>query len=236
MAAAETRIQSQNLPIPALSEVGTPIAKKTSDRSARRPTTDTSPLDWGGARNSAARKSSGLSARQAMGIVNAARAAWQRGLAFNCHVTIDWSLLGVDDADAAKATGAFLTRVRDWLRKQGEPFAYAYVRENGHKMGSHVHILAHMPPGYNWAYHRSLKWLEGVTGKPYRKGAIRTTRIRGTERGKITSINLYQCNLANVVDYLIKGVLPDVARVLHRGHVFSGVIVGKRAGCSQNIS
>ncbi len=97
----------------------------------------------------------------------AAQTAWVRGMPFSRHVTIHWAKLGVPDAAAAAATGAFLTAARDWLRKQGLPFAYAYSRENSGENGAHTHILAHLPPGTFWAFQRSKRWLERISGKPY---------------------------------------------------------------------
>lgn len=166
----------------------------------------------------------------------AAQTAWRRGIPFNSHITVHWAKLGVHDNDAAAATGALLTLLRDWLRKQGLPFAYAYARENGDTKGSHVHILAYLPPGAEWNSQRSRRWLMRVADGPYFTGAIRTKRIRGTGGGRVILPDLYATNLAVVVGYLTKGAWPNVAAALALPRVEPcGRVVGKRAGWSENV-
>jgi len=170
------------------------------------------------------------------GIITAAETAWRSGIPFNSHVTVHWAKLGLADDEAAPATGALLTLLRDWLRKQGLPFAYAYARENGATKGSHVHILAHLPPGAGWNSQRSRRWLKRIADGPYFTGAIRTKRIRGTCKGRVILPELYAANLADVVSYLTKGALPQLAAVLTIRRVEpGGHVVGKRAGWSQNV-
>jgi hypothetical protein len=50
------------------------------------------------------------------------------GLPPNRHWTVHWIRAGVSDDEAAAATGALLTLVRDWLRKQGYQTGRRYVR------------------------------------------------------------------------------------------------------------
>ena len=170
------------------------------------------------------------------GIITAAETAWRRGFPLNCHVIVHWAKLGVPDAAAAAATAAFLTSVRDWLRKRGLTLAYVYARENSEENGAHTHILAHLPPGTPWAFQRSKRWLERITGEPYFTGGIRTRRIRGTGDGRVILPDLYAENLAEVVGYLTKGALPAVASALALERVKPGWrVVGKRAGWSENI-
>ncbi|QBM77409.1 hypothetical protein E2E30_17770 [Sphingomonas sp. AAP5] len=221
---------------PRLPNAGTQAAIYNTSKSARHRHGKSACNGWGGSRNRADRCSEGLTAKQVEGIEAAAQTAWRRGLAFNCHVTIHWAKLGVADDATAAATGAFLTCARDCLRKQGLPFAYAYVRENSGDNGAHSHILAHLPPGTRWAFQRSKRWLERISGKPYFTGGIRTHRIRGTGSGRVILPDLYAENLAEVVGYLTKGALPSVAAALALERVkFGGRVIGKRSGCSENV-
>jgi hypothetical protein len=172
------------------------------------------------------RSSAGLSAHQANGVIEAALHARRIGLPFNRHVTIRLERAGIPDRDAVKVIGAFLTRVRDWLRKKGHRTAFAWVRENGAMIGSHVHILLHLPAGVSFG-HRPRRWIEATSGKPYRAGTIRTKRI---------SEAAYDDNLGVLVGYLCKGASPDVAETLGlERRKPGGTIIGKRAGWSENI-
>ncbi len=228
---------SENGANPRIRNSGTKDAIYTIIPSARRPDGKLPFSGWGGARNRADRTSDGLTAKQVEHIIAAAQTAWRIGFPFNCHVTIHWEKMGVTDDRAAAATGALLTLVRDWLRKQGLPFAYAYVRENGDGKGSHVHILAHLPPGARWGYQRSRRWLEGITERPYRQGAIETRRVRGTIGGRVVLPDLYAENLGVVVGYVAKGAPQEFlgAMGIIRAHEPGGRIIGKRVGWSQNI-
>jgi len=173
--------------------------------------------------------------RQAAGIIRAAEAACSLGLPFNRHVVIHLEKAGVTDRDAAKAIGAFLRMVRDWLRKAGFRTAGAWVRENGESKGSHVHILMHLPVGASWHFQRSRRWLERITGNGYRKGVIVTKCIRGSANPEAL-FDLYRANLKTLVAYLVKGVRQEQASALRIANCeFSGFIIGKRAGWSQNV-
>jgi hypothetical protein len=192
---------------------------------------------WGGARNRGDRVSDSLSLHQAEGIVRAAHRACAIGLPFNRHVTIHWERAGVADAKAAGAIGAYLTLARDWLRKRGWGFAYSWVRENGDDKGSHVHILMHIDPAIAQPFTAmQRRWLRRVTGKPYRKGVIRTSRIGGSVRAFETAPEAYQANLAVVVGYVLKGASQGAAMALGLDRLESGgSIIGKQAGWSVNV-
>jgi hypothetical protein len=125
------------------------------------------------------------------------------------------------------AIGAFLTKLRHWLRKQGHRTAYAWVRENGRVIGSHVHILLHLPPGVVIGGHRSRRWIEAISGRRYCTGTIKTRAI---------SQRSYDANLAAVVAYLCKGASDEVAEGLRlERRKPGGRIIGKRAGWSENV-
>jgi hypothetical protein len=103
---------------------------------------------WGGKRNRADRVSFRISPVGVAGLISAVAHAAQIGLPLNRMITVNWTALGLVDAQAAQATGRLLKLLRDALADLGLPFAHAYLRENdagnGEK-GSHVHILAHIP-------------------------------------------------------------------------------------------
>ena len=162
MSAREIGVNSPNL------ETGTLCAFSNSPKSERTFNAKPSFSTWGGARNRADRASNCVTLAQASRVILAAQRAYGIGLPLNRHVTLQWTRAGIEDFEAATATGAFLTLVRDWLRKRDGQFAYTWVRENDEgdgSKGSHVHILMHLPASTEWTYWRSRRWLERVTGR-----------------------------------------------------------------------
>ena len=174
-----------------------------------------------------------------LGVVGAAYSALQIGVPLNRHITIHWGLAGFSDAQSGAATSRLLGLMSDWVRKRGWKFAYIYVRENDPDAGkgSHVHILAHVPPHDSKAFtHHQRAWLRRVTGQPYRVGTIRSRPIGPTVRTFANSPDVYLANLDVAIGYLIKSALPDVAETLNLGRrERGGMVMGKRAGWSQCI-
>lgn len=220
-------------------QAGTALAIYSNSKSAR-PFDGKLPFSsWGGARNRASRTSDSLSPERATGLIEAAQFAAAIGLPFNRHLTIHWERAGVPDSRAAAATGRFLKQAGDWIGKRGGRIAWLWVRENDEgdgSKGSHVHILLHVPAGSKWTGWRLRRWLERITGKPYRAGTIQTARIGGTLRAAEMAPAVYQANLAAVVGYVLKGASRDAARALGLKRVEAGGrIIGKRCSTSQNI-
>jgi hypothetical protein len=197
---------------------------------------------WGGRRNSASRTSDSLSLSQATNILEAAQFAAAAGMPFNRHVTIHWQQAGIPDERAAWATGRFLKLAGDWIDKRDRKigsnrarFAWAWVRENGERKGSHVHILLHLPAGTRIGA-MQLRWIRSITGKPYSASTIKTARIGGKAAAAQSSPAAYGTNLAAVVGYILKGASRAAARELGLERlVAGGRIIGKRAATSQNI-
>lgn len=197
------------------------------------------PRRWGGSRNSASRTSDSLSLNQAANILEAAQFAAAVGMPFNRHLTIHWQQAGIPDERAAWATGRFLKLAGDWMAKlRGEyagRFAWAWVRENGERKGSHAHILLHLPAGARIGGMQR-RWLRSITGKPYSASTIKTARIGGTSGAAHSAPAVYAANLARIVGYVLKGSSSDAARQLRVERLEpGGRIIGKRAATSQNI-
>jgi hypothetical protein len=198
---------------------------------------------WGGRRNSASSTSDSLSLNQAANILEAAQFAAAAGMPFNRHLTIHWQQAGIPDERAAWATGRFLKLAGDWIAKRdrentrGERgrVAWAWVRENGARKGSHVHILLHLPAGTRIG-RMQRRWLRSITGKPYSASTIKTARIGGTAGAAQSAPAAYRANLAAVVGYVLKGASQAAARKLELQRLEAGGrIIGKRAATSQNI-
>lgn len=219
--------------------VGTGHAINLSPSVASSPT-----RRWGGSRNNASRTSESLSLDQVANIIEAAQFAAAAGMPFNRHVTIHWEQAGIPDERAAWATGRFLKLVGDWVGKRrnlnfnqekSNGIAWAWARESGHRKGSHVHILLHLPAGAQIGAMQR-RWLRSITRRPYRPRTIKTTRIGGTAGAAHSAPATYQANLSKVLSYVLKGACPTAAAELELEQLQAGgLIIGKRAATSQNI-
>jgi hypothetical protein len=192
---------------------------------------------WGGARNRRDRVSTALSLAQARSIIAAAYQAHAVGQSFNRLLTVHWEALGLTDSQAAEASGDLRKLSSDWLRTRGVEPAWAWVRENdagdGSK-GSHLHLLLHCPSsvpiGRMWR-----RWLRKITGKPYRRGGVHTSRIGGTLNSYDAAPAHYLANLDVVLAYVCKGVSLADATALGIEHEPGGAIIGKRAAWRQGL-
>ena len=217
--------------------IGTAVAVESLD-SGKRSVSRGASAGRGGFRNRADRKSHWLTWGQVLTTVEAADAALTRGLLLNRFVTIHWGALGVPDNEAVEATGRYIKLLSDWVRSQGSQLACVWVRENDPNkpaVGSHVHILLHLPAGIQLRG-RQIGWMRRVTGRPYRKRAVLTRRIAGSAGMNNSGRQYYLTNLAGALRYILKGAEPTVARAEGLRSVPCGAIIGKRCGRSQNLS
>jgi hypothetical protein len=194
-------------------------------------------LRHGGAGNRTTATSDYLTLRQAQELMAAAQYALATGKPLTRHLTVRLERQGISDADAVKAIGRLLTLLRDHVRKtaRGE-IAYIWSREHGAIIGGHVHILLHLPAGYIWQGQRVQRWIERISGRPYKKGTIKTTRIGGAAKAPEQNTELYLANLSTVVGYVIKGTCRKAGDALQLERIKAqGRVMGKRCGRSVNI-
>ena len=187
----------------------------------------------GGARNRADRTNYGLTATQVGNLHAAAFMAEKIGLPLNRFITVHWEAAGVRLENMARATGRFIDFLTRWLARQGHRTAWIWVHENGCGIGGHCHLLAYVPPDCVTKLTAAQKrWLRRITGKPNRKGVIKSSIIGGRLGLEISNPDLYFANLETALAYVIKQA--DI--VLTRGfHQPGGQVIGKRCGTSQNI-
>jgi hypothetical protein len=140
-----------------------------------------------------------LTAKQVKGLREAAHRADKLGVPLNRMTTVHWGALGVDDADAAKATGMLIKLASDWCATKGVKLSWAWVRENDEgdgSKGSHVHILVHCPAnlliGRMWR-----RWLRRLTNQKYRRGGIYSRGIGPTLDTYAKNPKLYRENLSS---------------------------------------
>ncbi|WP_298018579.1 hypothetical protein [uncultured Parasphingopyxis sp.] len=186
----------------------------------------------GGARNFADRQSQSIKSSTADNLRQAARFASSIGLPLNRHMTINLEALGVADHRATEAISSFMKSFREWLKRQGHNTASIWARERSSHTGSHLHLLFHLPPGAQLRK-RHLAILKRITGRRYKTGCVLTRSVRGASGAQ--GWELYLSNIERVVEYALKGEMKDRAGAFSRPRSPQGVIIGKRAGTSQNI-
>lgn len=192
---------------------------------------------WGGPRRKVG-FSEYLTYREVKAIkVAAFDAAFALGSPLNLFVTINWGKYTIEDEYALAALQKFLKLVSDWLRTRGLDRVFVWAREIGKSMmASHAHILLHCPSHVAIA-RRFRRWLRIATGQTYKKDAVKTKRIGRTTNCYLTNPALYLVNLHKTVEYIAKGVHPDVASELGvLDPVYSGGIIGKRSAVSGALS
>ena len=191
----------------------------------------------GGARNSASRESWGLKSEQIENVTAAARHALCLGLPLTRFITLHWKAGGVTLERMVLATGHLLEMATKWLVRQGSATAWIYVHENGEEEGWHGHILLHLPAELALLFvRRQRSWIARICEGKYTKGTMRG-RIVGSRLGiEHSHPELYLHNLDRCVGYIIKQTSLATARQngLTRT-VQPGLVIGKRAGTSQNI-
>lgn len=187
----------------------------------------------GGARNPADRLTTVVSNHDAGKLIEANARALQSGLPFNRFTTVHWESAGVQDD--LKATRRLLKSITDWVRTQGRQTGFVWVRENGHGKGAHVHILLHLPPDLVVAFNaRQRGWLKAC-GAKWRRGALKTRSMGRTYQQALGGGPGYLANLAETVDYVLKGADHRTReRFGIRRSEPGGTVVGKRCGVSQN--
>lgn len=174
-----------------------------------------------------------LSPADAGKVLKAGRHAVEAGLPFNRFTTVHWAKAGVTDGLAA--TGRLLKLAGDWVRSRGGRFAWTWVREGGEK-GEHVHILLHLSPDLAGGFNRRQRAWLGACGATWLQGVLFSRPIGRTLRQAMTGGDDYSANLAEVLDYVLKGADATTRERLGiRRSEPGGELVGKRCGVSQNL-
>ena len=155
----------------------------------------------------------------------------------NRFITINWQVYGVSEELGSRYTTKYLKKISHWLKSNGTPTAYIYVRENSKIKGNHVHILIHVTPETLKKLTKlNRKWLKTITGQPYKKGAVKSETVGPSLECVRWCIELYDDNLKRLLDYFLKAVDDQVAYALHiRRHQPSLPMQYKICGYSQGI-
>lgn len=188
-------------------------------------------------RNRLGRRSTALRNSDVVNILAAANFAAGNGCPLNRHTTIHFEAAGI--ADPVAALRQYTKLARDWLRTQGAPFAYIWVREAGDAKGEHAHFLMHVPPDLATVFARRERGWRMRIGAKRSLGAFRSTPVGRSYRHAQSGIQYgesYDDHLAEIVGYLVKGVEPLAASTFGLSRVEpGGELWGKRTGMSENI-
>jgi hypothetical protein len=188
-------------------------------------------------RNRRGRRSTSLTLAQVRNIMAAVVFTAKEHRPLNRHTTIHFDAAGI--ADPVAALRAYTKLMRDWLRMQGAPFAYIWVREAGEHKGEHAHLLLHVPPDLTGAFARRERGWRKRIGATRALGAFRSTPVGRSYRHAESGIQFgehYSDHLAAIVSYLCKGAEARAVRALRLSRVEpGGELWGKRTGMSENI-
>lgn len=100
-----------------------------------------------------------LALRHVRQLTNAEAFSASLGQPLTAHVTLHLRLVeGFHEEAWAEFQSALLDRASRWLKRQGLPVAFAWVRESGSKKGPHLHLLIHLPHQHWGAFHRFLSF------------------------------------------------------------------------------
>ena len=175
-----------------------------------------------------------LTGPQRSNLIAASRHAATIGLPLNRFVTINWESAGV--ADGVRATGRFLKQAQDWVRRLGHRLAYVWVQERGRRVGQHVHILLHVPPGCVRRFGQLQRgWLR-TSGAILSKGIVKTRPVGRDYAAALRAENGgYLRDLARVLRYVLKQSSRRPGPAAHPWATSGSFVLGKRCSTSENI-
>ena len=189
------------------------------------------------ARNRRGRRSTALRLSEVRNIIAAGVFTAKEHRALNRHTTVHFDAAGI--ADPVAALRAYMKLARDWLRTQGAPFSYIWVRESGEEKGEHAHILMHVPARLAVKFARRERgWRKRIGAKPARGAFLSTAIGRSYRHAEVGSQygQAYSDALAGMIGYLVKGAELHAVKALGLNRVEpGGELWGKRSGTSENI-
>lgn len=189
-------------------------------------------------RSKGGRRSKALRLAEVRNIMAAAVFTANNSVPLNRHTTIHFDKCGI--VEPVAALRCYMKLARDWLRTQGAPFAYIWVRESGDGKGEHAHVLMRVPPHLAKAFSRLERGWRVRIGARKASRAFKTRPIgknyRHCESGAQYG-ELYLDHLREIVGYLVKGAEPKAVTALGLTRVQpGGELWGKRTGMSENIN
>ena len=156
------------------------------------------------------------------------------GLHLNRHWIIHYERAGIPPDQGAAFVGRVLRLVGAYARRHNNKIAAIWVRENGEAKGAHAHILLHVPAGLTLR-NRIGGWIKAAGGT-YQRRVSKVHSIGGRLGLETSNPEKYAANLAEVLDYVVKGHEAEAHdRLALERQEPGGRVIGKRCGVSQNI-
>ena len=167
-----------------------------------------------------------LTETQVNALFKAGERAYEMGCPLNRFITIHFNDYA-DKKRPQKFVTDLLAHSRKWLKRRGLPVSYLYTLENGKTKGIHVHLLIHIPKGYQIAYRKAMRgWLPFEVKAPL----VKIKYIQYGDFGNLSPMHA----IYGTLQYICKGVAPH-ASIEHIKPVNQGEIMGRRWGISNMI-
>lgn len=172
------------------------------------------------------RETQHISRRQASNTRPAILLAEKLGTPLNRHVTINFTLLGVQEDQCSSVLGRLRARYCRWAKRPGkkrraEAFAPAMMWVMENTAHAACHLLMHVPAARLANFRADLtKWIEKDTGTPMVPGVLHIGEVY---------------NPHGLRKYMLKGMDPMFADLYRINHVPQGPVLGKRFGFTQNL-
>jgi hypothetical protein len=174
---------------------------------------------------------------QAKNFIDGVVFARQQGTPLGHCLNFNCDLLGVQSDSFIKH---FTKLASDWLRPQGIPPTWNYMRENPGDNKPNVHLTMHIPPGVRKEFvSRQTSWALTASGRSRLRPKSVVTRYVGIERGqpfRIITDDEYVDHAEVWFRYLLKGAEEWICDDLNMAHHPQGEVIGRRLGMSENIS
>jgi hypothetical protein len=163
-----------------------------------------------------------ITKRQATNLIAALKFANAIGFSPNVSVDISWVFFS-GSVDDRTRFARWQQRISKWTSRRGFPLVMIWTREVGRNGGINTHVLLHVAPWFmdNGDFERALERAFEPEGGPSHAKAIKVQRAYFPD-GKLR--------------YNLKGIDPMHERELGVHASDQGVLEGKRAGCTENIS
>ena len=174
------------------------------------------------------RPTSYISVRAAQNFGHGIRYARDINRPFNTAVTINFSQLGFDDAEAGKISAKLIQRVRQWWWNKKKKCSSEIDRK-------FIHGIVHENPGSV----RNCHWILNIPSDD--QDVFRSTVLN--RLSKLTGVEAFGdavqfqpiYNASGFEKYLLKGIDPKYGKFMHISPKDQGVVLGKRIGMSRAV-
>lgn len=197
-------------------------------------------LKRGGPRNRRDRASWQLSQPQCLHVIRRSIDAWSAGQPLSRFITLAWGKAGIDAEQATAATGQFIDKAREWMRRHGySVMPWVWVQETGDTFGQHAHILLYVPSELEDLFRpMPTRWARAIACRGRVGGLVDTKPLPGAKSASINP-GAYEAQLLGRLAYMLKNAPEEWAEPLGLAFYISkpwgqrSKVYGRRASCWQ---